>query len=127
MEGASEAVTTLSGTAFGAIIVMMAVGFSAAFVMMAKYIRQMHKEMMDLAESRVKETEKWSEKSQELLRESMNMIHQATEALEDHREKICEMDRNCTERIREVENDLQRLKKDVNCRECPARAKAFGG
>lgn len=131
MEGTQEAVSTLSGTAFGAIIVLMAVGFSAAFVMMARYIRQLTKSLMDVAALRVEDANRWGDQSRGLLRESMDMINKASVALEDHRKKICALEEGCSDRIKNFEKEVQDLKKEVkdslNCRECPARAKALGG
>lgn len=125
-----EAVSTLSGTAFGAIIVLMAVGFSAGFVMMARYIRQLTKQLMEISEKRIQDANDLHEKSQKILIESMEMTNKASRALEDHRKKICTLDTNCGERIKKIEEGFSELRREtlekLDCRKCPARAQALG-
>jgi uncharacterized protein HemX len=106
----SQAVQTLSTTAWGAILVIMAVTLGSVIYMLLRAIRALHKENQDLAANRVSDLNELHDRAQAMARESLEAVKEFVVTIRDLKTKVCKL-----------EEAVDRLKEKVDCRLCPAR------
>lgn len=109
----TQAIQTLSTTAWGAILIIMAFAFCSVIYMLLRAIRALHKENQDLAQSRVTDLNELHEKARDMARESLDAVREFITAIKDLKHKVC--------RLEECIVGKSGLKEKVDCRLCPAR------
>ena len=111
VDTAVKAADRLSDQSWGAILILTLIIFGVAVFFMARYIRQLHKTIMDLSERRVQDANEHSVEAQQASARSLEVSVEATQSIKELQRKICSM-----------EQTNKGLQEKVDCRLCPARA-----
>lgn len=111
VDSAAKAADRLSTEAWGAILIITLFVFGVAVFCMARYIRQLHKTIVDLADRRVKDANEHAVEAQEAATRSLEVSIEATQSIRDLQNKVHSM-----------EKVSRALQEKVDCRLCPARA-----
>jgi len=108
MQVPTEAVNTLSDTAWGAILILTVFVMGSFLTYLMLQVRTLNRELVKVADKRTEDARSMYEQAQALARESLTVVEKATHTTEGLGYKI---------------NEVTRA---LSCRECPARAR-FGG
>ena len=79
----TEAVNTLSDTAWGAILVMMAFMMGSAIIYLTLYVRSLNRTVLEVSEKRTKDAKDFGELTRSLEREALTATNAAREAVKD--------------------------------------------
>lgn len=120
MEVPKEAVNTLSDTAWGAIWLITVFGMGSAITYLIMLVRGYNRTILDLGEKRYREAKDFGNLTRELEREALNATNAAKEAVEDLQDSTKGVES-------EVKEFQKEVRKALDCRDCPARARLTGG
>jgi uncharacterized protein HemX len=112
MELPTEAVNTLSTTTWGAILVLTVSVMMGVIVYLARLVRTLNVQQMQLANARTEDAKQAADKSNEVLDRAVQALVQATSALDTLKSKVCEM-------RSEFKEELEKIRDKVG--KCPHR------
>lgn len=102
MEVPTEAVNTLSDTAWGAIWIITVVSMGSAITYLTVYIRSLNRMMREIGEKRTQDAKDSATESQKLVRELLEAMNKSVRAVDDLGRKVCESNRNTIDLIQRL-------------------------
>lgn len=109
MDIPTEAVNTLSDTAWGAIIVMMAFMMGSAIIYLTLYVRSLNRTVLEVSEKRTKDAKDFGEQTRSSERGALTATNAAREAVKDLQRSNESLGKELAELTNEVRRALDKL------------------